>query len=71
MAKTGQFYLTINNIVNKAGMLWENDKRVRYLDKDDIYRLLEVCREHSRSIITTLNTEMNKGEILELRAEGD
>jgi len=53
---------------NKVSVFEENNKRVRYLEKHEIKKILEVCTEHLRPIlITALNTGMRKGEILNLR----
>jgi len=49
-------------------MLKENNKRLRYLSKDEISRLLAVCPEHLYNIVlTAINTGMRKEEILSLK----
>lgn len=46
----------------------ENNARIRYLDKDEIARLLNTCSPHLRSIvICALNTGMRRGELLGLK----
>jgi len=58
------------NPVNQVKLFKENDKRIRYLEKDEIKRLIEACPEHLRPIvITALNTGMRKQEILKLKWE--
>lgn len=49
-------------------MLKENNKRLRYLSKDEISRLLTVCPEHLYNIVVcAINTGMRKEEILSLQ----
>ncbi|HIH96392.1 MAG TPA: hypothetical protein HA348_02695 [Thermoplasmata archaeon] len=51
-------------------MFREDNKRVRYLEKDQIDKLLKDCSEHLRLIlITALNTGMRKREILKFDAK--
>lgn len=46
----------------------ENNKRVRYLEKEEISRLLANCSKHLKPIVVlALNTGMRKGEILNLK----
>lgn len=46
----------------------ENNKRLRYLEKEEIVKLLKNCRGHLRPIVVlALNTGMRKGEILNLK----
>lgn len=49
----------------------ENNKRFRYLDEDEIGRLLEACvNDHTRDVIVAvLNTGMRKQEVLNLKWE--
>jgi integrase len=56
--------------VRKAKLLEENNKRLRYLSKEECQNLVACCDKHLRPIvITALNTGMRKGEILGLRWE--
>ncbi|MFA4888311.1 MAG: tyrosine-type recombinase/integrase [Candidatus Omnitrophota bacterium] len=56
------------NPVMKVKLFRENNKRIRYLEKEEIKKLLDNCCEHLRSIvIVALNTGMRKGEILNLK----
>jgi integrase len=49
-------------------LLKENNKRLRYLEKEEIIRLLARCTKHLRPIVViALNTGMRKGEILGLK----
>lgn len=46
----------------------ENNQRLRYLEKEEILKLLKYCRGHLRPIVVVaLNTGMRKGEILSLK----
>jgi len=54
--------------VRKVKLLEENNKRLRYLNKDECIALLNACKEHLKPIvITALNTGMRKEEILNLK----
>jgi integrase len=54
--------------IRKVKMLPENNKRLRYLSKEECQNLINACDKHLRSIvITALNTGMRKGEILNLK----
>ena len=56
------------NPVRKVKLFRENNKRLRYLEKEEIKRLLSNCSGHLKPIITiALNTGMRKGEILGLK----
>lgn len=49
-------------------LLKENNKRLRYLEKEEILRLLSRCSKRLRPIVVlALNTGMRKGEILGLK----
>jgi len=48
----------------------KNNKRLRYLEKEESGRLINACKDHLRPIvIAALNTGMRKGEILGLKWE--
>ena len=56
------------NPVAKVKFYKENNQRIRYLEPDEIKRLIEECSEHLRPIvIMALNTGMRLGEILKLK----
>jgi integrase len=56
--------------IRKVKLLEENNRRLRYLSKEDCQSLLDSCGSHLRPIvITALNTGMRKGEILNLKWE--
>jgi len=58
------------NPVKRIKMLKENNKRLRFLEKDECERLIKTCAQHIQPIvITALNTGMRKGEILSLKWE--
>ncbi|MDI6751403.1 MAG: site-specific integrase [bacterium] len=49
-------------------MLEENNRRLRYLSKEECHKLISYCASHLKPIvITALNTGMRKGEILNLK----
>lgn len=59
--------MTKDNPVRGIKTLHENNERVRYLERDEIPKLLAECAEHLRPIvITALNTGMRQGEIFRL-----
>lgn len=48
----------------------KNNRRLRYLSREEIHNLISTCRGNTRAIvITALNTGMRKGEILNLKWE--
>jgi integrase len=50
--------------------LQENNRRLRYLTKEQCQALINACDAHARPIvIMALNTSMRKGEILKLKWE--
>ncbi|MBI5641551.1 MAG: tyrosine-type recombinase/integrase [Nitrospirae bacterium] len=52
----------------RVKMLPENNRRLRYLSKEECQGLINACEPHLRPIvITALNTGMRRGEILGLR----
>jgi integrase len=56
--------------VRQVRLLEENNKRLRFLSKDECRALVSSCEPHLRPIVTTaLNTGMRKGEILSLKWE--
>ena len=49
-------------------LLKESNKRLRYLEKDEIDRLLAECPKHLRNVVEcAINTGMRRGEILKLK----
>jgi integrase len=53
--------------IRKVKFLEENNRRLRYLSKEECQELIKVCDPHLRPIvITAINTGMRKGEILSL-----
>lgn len=56
--------------VRRVKLLSENNRRLRYLSKEECKALVNACSPHVRPIvITALNTGMRKGEILSLEWE--
>lgn len=56
--------------IRKVKMLPENNKRLRYLSKEECKELITKCNAHVKPIvITALNSGMRKGEILSLKWE--
>lgn len=54
--------------VRRAKMLEENNRRLRYLSKEECMALVNACDRHLRPVvITAINTGMRKGEILSLK----
>jgi len=54
--------------VRKARLLEENNRRLRYLSKEECHALIKACKDHIKPIvITALNTGMRKEEILSLK----
>lgn len=59
-----------DNPVRRVRLFRENNQRTRYLESDEIQKLLENCQENIKPIlIVALNTGMRKGEILNLKWE--
>jgi integrase len=56
------------NPVKSVKLFKENNKRTRFLEKEEIVRLLSNCQSHLRPIVVVaLNTGMRRGEILNLK----
>ncbi len=54
--------------VRKAKLLEENNRRLRYLSKEECGALINACKNHLKPVvITALNTGMRKEEILSLK----
>ncbi len=54
--------------IRKVKLLPENNRRLRYLSKEECKELVNSSESHLKPIITTaLNTGMRKGEILNLK----
>jgi len=52
----------------KSLLMKENNTRLRFLNEDEIERLIEACPVHLRDIVVcALNTGMRRGEILSLK----
>jgi integrase len=53
--------------VRKVKLIPENNRRLRYLSREECEALVEQCNDHTKTIVqTALNTGMRKGEILSL-----
>ena len=60
----------LQNPVKHVKMLSEKNRRLRYLQEDEIGRLIANCADYLRPIVVmALNTGMRKGEILNLKWE--
>ncbi len=56
------------NPVTQVRLFKEDNKRIRYLEKEEIVKLLANCRGHLKAIvIVAINTGMRKSEILGLK----
>ena len=56
------------NPVRKVKLFRENNTRIRYLEKEEIQKLLDNCASHLKPIATlAVNTGMRKSEILRLK----
>jgi integrase len=54
--------------IRKVKLMPEDNRRLRFLSKEEIQRLIEACSSHLQPIvITALNTGMRKSEILNLK----
>ena len=57
-----------SNPAKKVEFYKENNNRLRYLEREEISKLLDVCSEPLREIlILAINTGMRKGEIMSLK----
>jgi len=57
-----------SNPVKHVKLFKENNKRLRYLEREEIVKLLANCNKYLRAIVVVaLNTGMRKGEILSLK----
>jgi len=55
------------NPVKKVKLFKENNKRIRYLEKEEISKLIRNCNKYLKPIVmVALNTGMRRGEILNL-----
>lgn len=62
----GKFYRI--NPVTRVKLFKENNKRVRYLEKAEMFRLLDECKgEIKAMVMLAANTGMRRGEILNLK----
>ncbi len=53
--------------IRRVKLLEENNRRLRYLSKEECSALIQACDKHLKAVvITALNTGMRKGEILSL-----
>lgn len=58
----------VNNPTKPVKLFKENNQRLRFLEKEEIDRLLENSAEHLRPmVILAINTGLRKGEILNLK----
>jgi integrase len=56
--------------IRRVKMLPKNNRRLRYLSKEECQELINACESHLQPIIiTALSTGMRKGEILNLKWE--
>ncbi len=63
-----EWELTESNPASRVKLLRENNKRMRFLEKEEIARLLDSCNPRLKPIIiVALNTGMRKSEILNLK----
>ena len=61
---------TDHNPVKSVKLLRENNGRLRYLTREEIQKLCEICPDHLKPIVlTALLTGMRRGEILKLKWE--
>jgi len=54
--------------IRRVKLLEENNRRLRYLSKEECQTLIDACDGHLRPIVLmAMNTGMRKGEILSLK----
>jgi integrase len=72
-SKAVQWEMVENHVAEKVRqvkLLEENNKRLRYLSKEECHALLNACEQHLKPIVSmAMNTGMRKGEILNLKWE--
>ncbi|MCH8208651.1 MAG: site-specific integrase [Nitrospinae bacterium] len=57
----------VNKRIKRVKLLPENNKRLRYLSREEVQDLIDACKPHLKPIVVTaLNTGMRKEEILSL-----
>lgn len=67
-SKAIEWNKAIDNPVKRVKLFKENNKRIRYLEKEEIVKLLKHCRGYLTPIvIIAINTGMRRGEILSLK----
>ena len=66
--KAVQWEVLENNPAKNVKFFKENNARLRYLEKEEIQRLIETCSDRLRPmVILALNTGMRRGELLNIK----